>query len=336
MGGLVLAVAVAFGFALTNGFHDAANAIAALVATRVATPGRAVAMAAVGTVAGPLVIGGAVAETVAGLVAVPATDTIAVVGAGLTGAVSWNLVTWRLGLPSSSSHALVGGLVGAAVVDAGIDAVTWGGFDGIRPYGVFGVLAALVISPVLGLVAGAVLDAVGRRSARRATRRAEVAVRAGQWGASAALAFSHGANDAQKTVGIVAVLLLAGGTTASLEAPPWVALASGLVLTLGTAMGGWPIVRTIGRRIYRVRPLDGLVTQAGSAAVILGSSLVGAPVSTTQVVASSVVGVGVGRRRWRHVRWRIVREMAMAWVTTLPAAAVVAVVALPLWKALAS
>ena len=333
--GLVLAVLVAFGFALTNGFHDAANAIAALVATRVARPGPAVAMAAVCNVVGPLLVGGAVADTVAGLVAVPTDETIAVVGAALTGAVAWNLITWRFGMPSSSSHALVGGLVGAAVVTGGLDAVTWGGFHGIEPYGVLGVLAVLVISPVLGLVVGAALDAALRHPAARATHRVDGVVRGGQWIASASLAFAHGANDAQKTVGIVALLLVAGGRIPTLEAPTWVKLVSGVVLTLGTAMGGWKIVRTIGRRIFRVRPLDGLVTQAGSAAVIFGSSLVGAPVSTTQVVASSVVGVGIGRHRFRHVRWRIVREMGLAWVTTLPAAAILAVVALPLWRWLA-
>ena len=257
-------------------------------------------------------------------------------GAALTGAVVWNLATWWRGLPSSSSHALVGGLVGAALVEGGTSAVNWGGFDGWRPVGVIGVLAALAISPVLGFAAAEWFTRLARRVLRRASTRMQGPARNGQWFTSGWLAFSHGANDAQKAVGIVAALLVATGHIDSMSAPTWVKLACALALTMGTAFGGWSIVRTIGQRIIRLRPIDGLVSQGSSAGVIIGASILGAPVSTTQVVSSSVVGIGVGRHRTRHVDWRIVGSIGVAWVTTMPAAALIAALSLPLWRWIAS
>lgn len=335
MTALILAIVMALAFSLTNGFHDAANAIATLVATRVARPLPAVALAAVFNMLGPLVIGAAVADTIAKIVEVTPDQTIPVIGAGLTGAVIWNTYTWVRGLPSSSSHALVGGLVGAGLVEAGVHAVNWGGIEGWRPVGVFGVLISLAISPALGFGAAIMLEVLGRRALRRATTRMNRPIAHAQWVTSAWLAFSHGSNDAQKTVGIVAALLLANGTIGTLQAPRWVIVSCSLALTMGTALGGWTIVRTIGRRIIRLRPLDGLVSQTGSAGVIIAASFLGAPVSTTQVVSSSVVGTGVGRGRHRHVRWETVREIGKAWLMTLPAAALLAAASLPLWRWLA-
>jgi PiT family inorganic phosphate transporter len=328
----VLAVVVTLAFAFTNGFHDAANAIATLVATRGARPGPAITLAAVCNLLGPLLLGAAVADTIAGIVQVTAAQTVVVVGAALTAAVTWNLVTWWRGLPSSSSHALVGGLVGAAVVEAGAGAVNWGGVGGGRPTGVIGTLVALAISPVLGFGAAWVMEVGVRRGLRRATTRANPLVLRSQWVTSGCLAFSHGANDAQKAVGVLAVLLLAHGTTQSLAVPVWTKLACSVALTAGTALGGWRIVKTIGRRLFRIRPVDGLVSQTSSAAVILSASLLGAPASTTQVVASSVVGVGVGRHRYRHVGWGVVGSILLAWVTTLPAAALLAALLVPVWR----
>jgi PiT family inorganic phosphate transporter len=330
--GFGLALAMAFAFAVTNGLHDAANAIATLVATRTARPLPAVLMAAVFNLLGPLLVGAAVADTIATIVEVPPSQEIVVIGAGLTGAVVWNVLTWLRGLPASSSHALVGGLVGAALVAAGPGAVNWGGLDGWRPVGVFGVLIALAISPLIGFWAAALLTRASLRGLRRATDRIVRPIRGGQWVTSAWLAFSHGSNDAQKAVGLVAALLVAHGTIDSLHAPTWVDLACGLALTLGTAFGGWGIVRTIGHRITRLRPLDGLTSSAGSASVILISSVLGAPTSTTQVVSSAVVGTGFGRRRPGHVHWDIVGRIALAWVTTLPAAAAIAAASYPLWR----
>jgi PiT family inorganic phosphate transporter len=329
---LALAVGMALAFAFTNGVHDAANAIATLVATRAARPVTAVLLAAVGNVVGPLVLGTAVANTIAGIVTVPTSEVIPVLGAALTGAVAWNVLTWWRGLPSSSGHALLGGLVGAALATGGSDAVNWGGFEGLHPVGVIGVAVGLALAPVLGFIAGLVGDRAARRAVRRATRRARGPVRAAQWVMTEGLALTHGANDAQKAVGVVAVLLVAGGQLTHLESPLSVELACAVALTLGTALGGWPIVRTLGRRITLLRPIDALASQTGSTAVLLGASVLGAPVSTTQIVASSVVGVGGGRRRWRHVRWRVVRSMLLAWVVTFPATAVFAVVALVFWR----
>ena len=323
--GLVIALALALAFAATNGLHDASNAIATLVATRAATPLQAIIMASFFNMLGPLLLGAAVADTIAGIVTVSPDEAVAVIGSGLAAAVIWNLLTWKRGLPSSSSHALVGGLVGAAIVEGGIHAVQWGGLDGWHPVGVFGVLIALAISPVFGLLTALVVIRLLRRLAHRATRKWIPVIGNSQWVTSATLAFSHGANDAQKSVGIIAALLLASGEIDSLETPTWVIPACSIALTLGTALGGWKIIRTVGQRIYRISSVDGLASQSSSAGVIFGASLLGAPTSTTQVVASSVVGIGGGRRRWRHVNWAIVREMGLAWLITLPASALLAV-----------
>lgn len=333
--GLAFATLLAIVFAATNGLHDASNAIATLVATRAATPLQAILLAAVFNLLGPLLLGAAVADTIGGIVSVGASAATAVIAAGLVGAVSWNLITWRLGLPSSSGHALIGGLVGASLVQGGLDAVNWGGLDGIKPVGVFGALIGLAVSPPLGLLAALVGIRALRRAGRRATRRWITPVKASEWGMSATLAFSHGANDAQKSVGVIAALLLANGRIDTLAAPVWTKLVCAAALTLGTALGGWRIIRTVGRRIYRIRPVEGLASQTASAGVIFGASLVGAPVSTTQVVASSVVGVGVGRRRWHHVHWAVVRHMLLAWVITMPFAAAIAAAAFGFWELVA-
>jgi len=265
---------------------------------------------------------------------------IPVVGAGLAGATAWNAITWWRGLPSSSGHALVGGLVGAAVADGilsgsgGLGSVQWGGFDGWHPTGVIGVLVALLISPPLGFAVAFLLLRLLRLMSRRWTTRWIGPVRGSGWVAAAGLSFSHGGNDAQKSMGVIAVLLLASGQTTTMSVPLWAKVVTGVALTAGTALGGWRIVKTIGQRIFSLTPIDSIASQASSTAVILGASLIGAPVSTTQVVASSVVGVGGGRRRWKHVRWQIVREMGIAWLTTIPAAALMAVAVLLVWRAL--
>ncbi len=331
---LWLAVSFALAFAVTNGFHDAANAIATLVATRGARPAQAVLLSAVFNMLGALLVGTAVADTIAGIVTVSGPDAVAVIGSGVLGAVVWNLLTWWRALPSSSAHALVGGLVGSALAADGGGAVNWGGLDGWRPVGVVGVLIALALSPLIGFVSGAFLIRLDRRLLRRATWRVNTPIRSGEWGMTAALSFSHGANDAQKAMGVIAALLLAAGREQTLTVPVWVKLGCGAALTVGTLLGGWRIVRTVGRGIIRLGPLDAFASQTASTAVILPASFAGAPVSTTHVVASSVVGIGAGRRRWRHVRWTVVRAMGFAWLLTLPAAGVLGAVSVLVWTEL--
>ena len=315
------AIALAVAFTATNGFHDAANSIAALIATRTPTPLQALVLASAFNLLGPLLLGAAVANTIGGIVAVTRSSANQVIGAGLVAAVAWNLATWRRGLPSSSAQALVGGLVGAALAEGGLHAVNWGGLEDGQPVGLVGTVVSLIISPPLGALAALLVIRVLRRLARRATRRWAVTVRGGQWVAAAALAFSHGANDAQKTIGVVAALLLADGQISSLAAPTWVTVTCALALTAGTALGGWRIIRTVGHGIYRFQPIEGLSSTGASAVVIFGASLAGAPTSTSQVVASSVVGVGGGRWRWRHVHWRVVGAIGAGEpVRTLPRA----------------
>jgi PiT family inorganic phosphate transporter len=329
--GLAIAVALAVAFAVTNGFLDAANSVAALVATRAATPLQAIVVASMFNLLGPLLLGAAVANTIGGVVSVASSVTNQVIGAGLAGAVAWNLLAWSRGLPSSSGQALVGGLVGAALAQGGTDAVNWGGWHHGHPAGVFGTLISLAVSPPLGALGALVVIRGLRRLGRRATLQWLTPTRGGQWVTAAALAFSHGANDAQKSVGVIAALLLASGKISTLAAPTWVTLLCAAALTAGTALGGWRIIRTVGRRIYRIQPLEGLSCTAASAAVIFGGSLIGAPTSTSQVVASSVVGVGGGRWRWHHVHWNVVRRIGVAWLITLPSTALVAAVAFELW-----
>jgi PiT family inorganic phosphate transporter len=332
--GLAAAIALALGFAVTNGLHDASNAIATLVATRGARPGQAIVLATVFNLLGPLLIGAAVADTIGGIVTVSPSVSTEVIGCGLAGAVTWNLTTWWLGLPSSSGHALVGGLVGAALLEGGADSVNWGGIESWRPVGVLGTLIALAISPVLGGLAALAAIRLLRRLTRRLTKAWAGSVTAGQWAMSSALAFSHGANDAQKGVGVIAALLLGAGKIDSLSAPTWATLACAAALTAGTALGGWRIIRTVGRRIYRLQPIEGLASQTSSTAVILGASLIGAPVSTSQVVATSVVGIGGGRRRLRHVNWSVVRQIGLAWLITIPITAALGAVAFGIWQGL--
>lgn len=332
---LAVAIAFALAFSLTNGFLDAAHAIATLVATRAMAPGRAIALAAVGNVLGGVVVGTAVAGTIAGIAAVPRSQMVAVVGAAVLAATVWNLLMWSRGLPSSSGHALVGGLAGAAVAQSGIQAVRWGGLHGLRPHGVAGTLIALAVSPVLGFGLAALAVAGTRRLLARATRWVRGPIRAGQLAMSAALSFSHGANDGQKSMGVIAAVLLATRHLHSFTVPLWVRLSCAGTISLGTAMGGWRIIRTVGRGIYRLTPVDAFASQGAATAVILGSSLAGAPVSTTHVVASSVVGAGAGRGRFKHVHWSIVRSMAYAWLVTLPASAALGAISLVIWRAIA-
>ncbi len=318
-------------FAVANGVHDAGNAIAAPIVTGAMRPASAVVWAAVFHVLGALVLGTAVAATIAGIVIVPTDKTLEVLAAAVLGALVWNLLTLWRGLPCSSGHCLVGALAGAALAEGGAHAVHWGGLEGLRPVGVLGSLLWLFFATTIALPLAMLGIRLARRSLRRARRSVETPVRRGELLASAGLAFAHGSNDAQKTMGLITAALVADGRLSHFAVPLWVAITAALLLTLGTLFGGWRVVRTLGRRIYPIRSLGGLVSQGSSGIIVLGASLVGAPISTTDVVAPAVVGVGSGER-WRHVRWAVVGEIGLAWLVTLPVSALLGALFLIVWR----
>ncbi|MBU1235647.1 MAG: inorganic phosphate transporter [Gammaproteobacteria bacterium] len=325
----VFAVLIVLLFDYTNGFHDAANIIASAIASRAMTPVQAVVVVGIAEFLGPLLGGTAVANTIGSFIslddiAAPAALTIIV--CGLVGAIAWNLFTWWRGIPSSSSHALVGGLAGAVVVSAGPDHVAWGFVELAQGHitGVTKVLAALLLSPLAGFWVGFLLHRFMVGLLRRARPSMNRNLRKAQWLTAAGLGFSHGANDAQKSMGILTLVLLLGGFIDKFEVPFWVMLACATAITCGILSGGWRIVRTLGFAIYKVRPLHAIDSQLTSAAVIFAASAIGAPVSTTHVVATSIMGIGASERP-KAVRWAKAGEIATTWVITIPGAAAVSV-----------
>lgn len=328
---VVLLIALAVAFGLANGVHDAGNAIAAPIVTRALRPRPAVAISFVFHLAGALLAGSAVAATIGGVIQLDEHHLVAVVLSGIAGALTWNLATLRLGLPCSSGHCLVGALAGAALSNAGSGAVVWGGMHELHPYGVLGVLIWLSISAALAVPVAMVLSRAARRGLRRASHAVAGPIRHGEVVTSALLSFAHGSNDAQKTMGLMGLALVATGHAKSFGIPFWVALVAGGALAIGTSLGGWRVIRTIGRRIFQLSPLDGLVSQGSSAAIVLTASLLGAPVSTTDVVAPSVVGVGASRRV-RHVRWSVVAEIGLSWFVTLPVSAACGAAGILVWR----
>ncbi|MBQ9453431.1 MAG: inorganic phosphate transporter [Desulfovibrio sp.] len=311
---LLCIVAVALVFDFTNGAHDSANAISTIVATRVVSPRLAVTVAAALNLTGAL-LGTEVAKTLGGGIVHP--DVVAgshiLVLAALLAAIIWNCITWYFGIPSSSSHALIGGLVGAAVAAAGWNSLNANGI-------VHKVLIPLVASPLLGFAAGFVLMwAVYWIFARVHRRRVNALFRRLQCCSAAFMATSHGLNDAQKTMGIVTLALFTFGEVDSVDVPLWVKLTCASAMALGTAMGGWKIVRTMGGRIFRLEPVHGFTAECSATLVITSASLLGAPISTTQTISSAIFGVG-STRRLSAVRWGVARNLVTAWVLTLPAA----------------
>ncbi len=327
----ILCVVVVLVFDYTNGFHDASSILGTVIASRAMTPVQAVILVAVFEFLGPLLGGTAVANTIGGVVdldGLAGTLSLTVLLAGLIGAIGWNLLTWWLAIPSSSSHALVGGLVGAVVVSAGSGHVVWG-LEALlhegRLTGVTKILLALVLSPLLGLWVGFLLHRAMLFMLRAARPTVNRQLRRAQFFTAAWLAFSHGANDAQKSMGVLTLVLLLGGFIPALEVPAWVVLSCAGAITAGILSGGWRIVRTVGFAIYKVRPVHALDSQLSSAAVVLAAALAGAPVSTTHVVSSSIMGIGASERP-KAVRWGKAQEIVTTWLITLPGAAVIAVV----------
>jgi len=329
--GLAIAtIAIIFIFDYTNGFHDASNIVATVIASRAMTPIQAVIVVAVFEFLGPLLGGTAVANTIGKFIDVSELATIAslvIILAGVTGAIVWNLVTWWFGIPSSSSHALVGGLVGPVVVSAGPSNVVWGFQDLFvhgHASGVTKVILALILSPIIGFWVGFALQRLTGVLLRGAGPSLNRYLRRCQFATAAWLAFSHGTNDAQKSMGIITLVLVAGGMITSFEVPFWAILGCASAITLGIMSGGWRIVRTVGFGIYKVRPLHALNAQVTAAAVIFGAALVGGPVSTTHVVSSSIMGIGASERP-RAVRWAKAKEIVSTWLITIPGAGAVAI-----------
>lgn len=314
---LAAVVLVALVFDFTNGAHDSANAIATIVSTKVLSPRTAVCMAAVLNLAGAF-IGTKVAHTIgSGIVHADMVQGCqAITLAALMGAISWNLLTWYLGLPSSSSHALIGGLIGSAL--------TYGGVGTLHIRSIAEkILLPLVLSPLAGFLAGYLFMLGLSWSFRNAhPHGVNTAFRKLQIVSSAFMATSHGMNDAQKTMGIITLALFVGHHVPDLEVPFWVKLACALVMGLGTAMGGWKIVKTMGHKIFKLEAVHGFAAETAAALVITAASGFGAPISTTHTIATSVLGVGASKRL-SAVRWGIAGNMVVAWVLTIPAAAAV-------------
>ncbi len=311
-GMLLVVVVLALLFDFSNGWHDSANAIATVVSTRVVSPFVAVMGAGVLNVAGAF-MSTAVAKMVGSGIVNPALVTQEVVAAALAGAILWNLFTLLLGLPTSSSHALIGGLVGAAVTHGGWTMVKW---SGLRP-----VMEAMVLAPFFGFAIGLslmvviswVFFGVARSLATRLFKRLQLV-------SACFMAFSHGANDAQKAMGIITLALLSAGQIPSGEVPFWVIGACAVAMGLGTALGGWQIVRTLGMGIVKLEPVHGFAAETGAAAVLLVTAHIGLPVSTTQTITTSVMGVGA-IKRFSAVRWGLTTRILYAWVFTLPGSA---------------
>jgi len=307
---LLVLIALVFGF--YNGLHDSSNVVATVISTRAMRPRLALWMAAIANGVGPLLFGVAVAETIGHEVVAERAVTLPVVYAALLAAILWNVITLKLGIPSSTSHALIGGMVGPVLAGYGSGA--------ILANGLLKVLLTLFLSPILGMIAGYWIIKLCFFLARGATPRINVWFQRGQILTAAMLALSHGTNDAQKTMGVIALGLVATGHMATFHIPLWVILASAVAMGAGTLCGGWSLIRTLGTGFYRLRPVHGFSAQIASSAVILGAALLGGPVSTTHVVSSAIVGAG-SAERVQKVRWGVVNSIVVSWLLTIPAAA---------------
>lgn len=320
---LLVVVVTALAFDFTNGFHDTGNAMAASIATGALAPKTAVTLSAILNLVGAFLsveVAATVAKGVVNLDTVAGTDLLLIVFAGLVGAILWNIATWLFGLPSSSSHALFGGLVGAALASIGVNGVVWDG-----------VLGKVLLPALLAPVVAALVSMVGTWSMQRITRpisedSRDRGFRMGQIGTASLMSLAHGTNDAQKTMGVIFLALVAHGTiTADTEMPFWVKFTCAVAIALGTYLGGWRIIRTLGKGLVEIAPPQGLAAESSSASIILTSSAFGLPLSTTHVATGSILGTGLGTKG-AEVRWSVARRMVVAWLITLPSAAAVGAV----------
>ena len=315
---VILLIAVALTFDYINGFHDAANSIATIVSTRVLSPGKAVIWAAFFNFVAAFGFGTAVAKTIgSGMIDINIV-TFGVIFAGLMGAIIWDLITWYFGLPTSSSHALIGGYAGAAVASAG--------FSAIIPSGWTKTLIFIVLSPLLGMLAGLVLmTSIFWLFRNTVPSQVDHWFRKLQLVSAALFSLNHGANDAQKTMGIIAGVLFAAGYLTVFEIPFWVVLAAHAAIALGTLAGGWRIIHTMGSKITKLQPVGGFAAETGAAIAVFTATMSGVPVSTTHAITGAIVGVGA-TRRLSAVRWGIAGQIVWAWVLTIPAAALIGAV----------
>ena len=311
---VIIVIALSLVFDFLNGVHDSSNVVATMISSRAFSPRMALGVTAVANFLGPFVFGVAVAETIGHEIVVAEAISTQVIVAALVSAIFWNLLTWYLGFPSSSSHALIGGFVGSVLMGAGWQAIQLGGLEKV--------LLALFTSPIIGFVFGYLILRLVYILSWNATPRINVLFKRSQLVTALALALSHGTNDAQKTMGVITLALVTGGYLTVFAVPTWVILLCAGMIALGTAVGGWRLIRTLGGKFFKIRPADGFASQLAGAAVIIGASLVGGPVSTTQVVSSAIMGVGAAERL-NKVRWGVAQEIAVAWLLTIPATALV-------------
>jgi PiT family inorganic phosphate transporter len=322
MAGLVSAVALFFAF--TNGFQDSSATVATMVASRAASPRTGVLYSAAFGFLGAVLGGSAVAFTVEGLVSIPPDALfVYVLFAAVVSAASWNLITWWFGLPSSSTHALIGGLIGGGVAGAGTYSISWGWEELLSGQltGLTKVLVFLLLSVVIGFLGGYAIKKASAVLLRNAKKKINRPIMRVQYLTTAVLSFAHGANDGQKQMGVIVMALLSAGAISTQEVPLWVRLLCAAAIALGTIGGGWKIMKTLGRRIFPIKPIDSLDSQLTSSGTILLATAAGAPISSTQVVASSIMGVGAGERA-KMVQWSVGKHMAISWLLTIPASAV--------------
>ncbi|MRR59161.1 MAG: inorganic phosphate transporter [Deltaproteobacteria bacterium] len=312
---LFLVIAAALIFDFINGFHDTANAIATCISTRALSVRSAILMAAVLNFVGAM-ISTKVAATIGKGIVDPSNVTQMVVLAGIFGAIIWDLITWYYGLPSSSSHAIIGGIMGAVIAHAGVSALHWAGLKKI--------ILALVLSPIIGIVTGFTFMVIMMWSFRnKSPYGLNKVFRKLQVLSAAVMAFSHGTADAQKSMGVITLALVSFGYITTFHVPPWVMITCALAMALGTAVGGWRIIKTVGHDFVKLQPVHGFCVETASAGVILGASAMGMPTSTTHVITSSILGVGLSKRL-SAVNWQIAYRILWAWVLTIPASAAVA------------
>ena len=314
---LIIVIALALVFDFLNGMRDASNIVATMISSRAFSPRTALGIASVAEFLGPFLFGVTVARTIGDEIAQSNVLTLSVILSALVGAIVWNLITWYFGIPGSSSHALIGGMVGAVMIAVGLSAIK---FDGLLK-----VLIALFTSPLIGFIIGFIITRLIYLLVQNASPRVNEVFKKGQIVTALALAFSHGTNDAQKTMGIITLSLVIAGVLPAFQVPFWVIAVSAAAIAIGTSLGGWRLIRTLGGKFYKIRPLHSFATQLSSAGVILAASFFGVPVSTSQVVSSAIVGVG-SAERVSKVRWSVAEEIITAWVITIPASGLIAAV----------